>query len=83
MKVIYTMYIFQIYLTSGTLYLGVLNVSSFLQVCLITNQSFIGKMLDEDIIKVSKIGILSHGLVNVYENILVHSNIFLCVKIYC
>ena len=83
MKVIYTMYIFQIYLTSGTLYLGVLNVSSFLQVCLITNQSFIGEMLDEDIIKVSKIAILAHGLPNVYENILVNCNrywLFFCVN---
>lgn len=62
----------QVYLTSTTLYLGVLNVSSFLQVCLITNQSWIGEMLDEDIIKASKFGILAHGLLNVYENILVN-----------
>ena len=61
----------QAYLTSVTLILGVLNVSSFLQVCLITNQSWIVEMLDEDIIKASKIGILAHGLLNVYENVLV------------
>ena len=61
----------QVYLTSVTLLLGVLNVSSFLQVGLITNQSMIGEMLDKDIIKASKIGILTHGLLNVYENIMV------------
>ena len=79
-KIILTRCIFsQIYLTSVTLYLGVLNVSSFLQVCLITNQGWIGEMLDEDIIKASKIGILAHGLLNVYENILVHSIFFVFV----
>ena len=61
----------QVYLTSVTLLLGVLNVSSFLQVGLITNQSMIGEMLDKDIIKASKFGILAHGLLNVYENIMV------------
>ena len=29
-------------------------------------------MLDEDLIKASKIGILTHGLLNVYENVLVN-----------
>ena len=67
----------QVYLTSTVLFLGVLNVSSFLQFCLITNQSLIGEMLDEDIIKVSKIGILAHALLNVYENILVNWNTYL------
>ena len=34
-------------------------------------------MLDEDIIKASKLGILTHGLLNVYENILVNwTNVF-------
>ena len=72
----------QVYLTLVTLYLGVLNVSSFLQLCLITNQSFISEMLDEDIIKVSKIGILAHALLNVYENILVNLNIYFCNHFY-
>ena len=67
-----SIFLSQVYLTSVTLFLGVLNVSSFLQVCLITNQSFISEMIDEDIIKASKFGILAHGLLNVYENILVN-----------
>ncbi len=65
----------QVYLTSVTLLLGVLNISSFLQVCVITNQSMICEMLDKDIIKASKIGILAHGLLNVYENVMVNWNI--------
>ena len=73
----------QVYLTSVTLLLGVLNVSSFLQVCLITNQSMIGEMLDKDIIKVSKIGILAHGLLNVYENIMVKMEIMIFEQFIC